>query len=144
MSNAINAIFNQSELEHFCKRYNVQNIDDLKVNTDGYHKHIVFFKDYVFLFPRNPKYEASLKKELSIYKEFTNSMPIALPHLIESVKDENISYYNYGVVSKLSGVAFSSVIDNLSYDQLIQFWNNLIDIMVKWHRINSSKFILVP
>jgi hypothetical protein len=50
----------------------------------------------VFLFPRNPKYVKSLKKELDIYKEFSKlEQYIPIPKLIKKMHDKEISYYEF-------------------------------------------------
>lgn len=132
--NCIKAILIPPQIDKFCEIFGIKE-KELEVNFDGWHKHILTTKDTVFLFPRNPKYKKALQKELDIYEEFTHLNSVPLPKLKKRVKDPEISYYEFGAITKLSGVAFSKFQTKIKSSQVEKFLLNLSKTVSIWHKI---------
>lgn len=134
----IKAILTPPQIDKFCKVFGIQQ-KDIEVNFDGWHKHILTTKDIVFLFPRNPKYKKALQKELDVYDEFTHLNSVPLPKLIKRIKDSEISYYEFGAVTKLYGVAFSKFQAKITLKQVESFLTQLSKVISIWHNIPSKE-----
>ena len=137
-NNSINAILNPRQLENFCKVFDLEP-SEIETNFDGWHKHVLMTKDKVFLFPRSPQYAKEVKQELSLYNEFSHLNSIVLPKLIKRVRDKKISYYEFGVVTRLKGVAFSTFEETIKLDQLRKFLTDLSEIITTWHKIPTAE-----
>jgi len=136
--NCIKAILIPPQIDKFCEIFGIKE-KELEVNFDGWHKHILTTKDTVFLFPRNPKYKKALQKELDIYEEFTHLNSVPLPKLKKRVKDPEISYYEFGAITKLSGTAFSKFQTKIKSKQVEKFLLNLSKIISIWHNIPTNE-----
>ena len=138
MSNSLHAVLNPRQLDNFCKLFNLKE-GDIEANFNGWHKLVLMTKDTVFMFPRSPEYADAVSKEPTLYEEFAHVQSVALPRLVKRVHDKEISYYEFGAITRLRGVAFSSVIDDLSTDQLKPFLVELARITADWHSIPLAK-----
>jgi len=134
----IKAILIPPQIDKFCKIFDVKE-KELEVNFDGWHKHILATTDTVFIFPRNPKYIKALRKELDIYEEFTHLNFVPLPKLKKRVKDPEISYYEFGAITKLSGTAFSKFQKEIKSKQIEKFLLNLSKVVSIWHNIPTKE-----
>ena len=130
----IQAIFTPSQFEKFNKTFNIKP-SELEVNFDGWHKHVLMSGNKVFLFPRNPEYIKGIKKELELYAEFSHLKSVALPKLIKKVKDKEISFYEFGVVTKLNGTSFSKFQKKVSIEKMEKLLVNLSKAIAVWHNI---------
>lgn len=131
---AIGAILTPPQLEAFCKRFDVR-VGDIEPNFSGWSKHILMTKEYVFLFPRHPEYEKGLETELQVYKMFANFESVPLPKLVDVVYDREISYYRFGVVTRMPGVIFSSVELSLEPNGYEQVLCGLGQLTAIWHQM---------
>lgn len=131
---SINAILNPQQLDFFLERFNLSQ-SEIKPNFSGWGKLVIEAKDFIFLFPRDPKTSEMLNRELTIYDFFNSLNSKILPTLIEKVHNENINYYDFGVVRKINGVPYSKFIDNVSYQQLHNFLLELTRVMLQWHSL---------
>ncbi len=132
--NYVKAILIPPQIDKFCEIFGIEQ-KEIDVNFNGWHKHILMTNDTVFLFPRNPKYKKSLQKELDIYEEFTHLNSVPLPKLKKRVKDSEVSYYEFGAVTKLFGTAFSKFQANITLNQVEKFLINLSKVISVWHNI---------
>lgn len=131
---AIGAILTPPQLEAFCKRFGLE-VEDIEPNFSGWSKHILMTEEYVFLFPRHPEYEKGLETELQVYKMFAHFESVPLPKLVDIVYDREISYYRFGVVTRMSGAIFSSVELSLEPSGYEQVLCDLGQLTAVWHQI---------
>ncbi|MCA9392194.1 aminoglycoside phosphotransferase family protein [candidate division WWE3 bacterium] len=143
-SNCLNAIMNSGQIQKFLKLYDLT-ASDLTLNFSGYYKHVVIAKDKVFLFARNEEAAKRLSRELDIYETLSKHLHevVAIPKLIERSHDKEVHYYEYGVVSKISGEEFSRYILKLSDDELVAFLQKLSVVIASWHNVKTSNFASV-
>lgn len=131
---AIQAILIPPQLKHFCKEFNLS-ISDIEPNFAGWSKHVIMSADFVFLFPRHPKFDHWLEKELQVYKVFTRLSNVPLPKLIRTVDDRKLSYYRFGVVTRMHGVAFSSIELDIGPEKYEHLLRDLGRVTAIWHEI---------
>jgi len=130
----IAAVLTTWQLERFCQRFNVSP-SELEANFNGWRKHVILSKDRAFLFPRTPQFLKEFRRELVLYDAFAQVDSLPLPRLLARVKDRAISYYEFGVVTRLPGVPFEQFIDTMSYEQFEQLLLDLVEMISRWHRI---------
>ena len=130
----IAAVLTTWQLERFCQRFNVSP-SELEANFNGWRKHVILSKDRAFLFPRTPQFLKDFGRELALYDAFAGVDSLPLPRLLARVKDRAISYYEFGVVTRLPGVSFEQFIDAMSYEQFEQLLFDLVEMISRWHRI---------
>jgi hypothetical protein len=131
----VNAILNPPQLDTFLKRFDLS-LNELKPNFSGWGKLVIETEDAVFLFPRNPDTAVMLERELEIYDFFRSLKNPQLPFLVEKVRDEDISYYEFGVIRKAKGLPFSRFITQLNDSELQNFLVKLTEVMVIWHGVD--------
>jgi len=134
----INAVFTTWQLERFCQRFDVAP-SELEANFNGWRKHVILSKDRVFLFPRTPQFVRDFGRELTLYEAFTHVDFLPLPRLLARVKDRAISYYEFGVVTRLRGVPFAQFIDTVSYEQFERLLLDLVELISRWHSIPKDE-----
>ncbi len=134
VDNNVYAILNFEQLERFCKRMNV-NPSTLKANFDGWRKHVLISDDRVFLFPRDPNGIEALDLEATAYEIMNRHPDFPVPKFIERVKDSQISYYEFVVISYLEGTAYSKFEKEVKEDDVIKMLTNLAVVLAKLHEI---------
>ena len=130
----LSAVLTTWQLERFCEQFGVKPTE-LEANFRGWRKHVILGKDMAFLFPRTPQFLKEFRRELALYEAFAHVESLPLPRLIRRVKDKAISYYEFGVVTRLSGVPFSQFIESVSYDQFERLLLRLVEMITLWHGI---------
>ncbi len=130
----IAAVLTTWQLERFCERFDVSP-SELEANFNGWRKHVILSKDKVFLFPRTPEVLQGLRRELALYEAFAHLPSLPLPRLLARVKDRSISYYEFGVVTRLPGVPFLQFMETMSYEQFESALLDLVELTFRWHGI---------
>jgi aminoglycoside phosphotransferase (APT) family kinase protein len=130
----IAAVLTTWQLERFCQRFDVAP-GELEANFHGWRKHVILSKDRAFLFPRTPQFLKEFRRELALYEAFAQVGSLPVPRLLARVKDRAISYYEFGVVTRLPGVPFVQSMDTMTYERLEQLLLDLVEIIFRWHRI---------
>jgi len=105
---ALHAILTPKQLENFCEEFGLS-MQDIEPDFSGWTKHVILSPDHVFLFPRHIQFDDWLEKELMAYLVFTRFSNIPAPKLIRVVDDPKLSYYRFGVVTRMEGAAFSTI-----------------------------------
>jgi len=140
----IAAVLTTWQLERFCERFSVAP-SELEANFNGWRKHVILSKDRAFLFPRTPQFLRGFRRELTVYDAFAHVSSLPLPRLLARVKDRAISYYEFGVVTRLRGVPFGQFIDTVSYEQFERTLLDLVDLSFRWHGIPRNELpVLLP
>lgn len=134
----IDAVLTTWQLERFCQRFNVAPAE-LEANFNGWRKHVILSKDRAFLFPRTPEFQKEFGRELTLYEAFAHADPLPLPRLLARVKDTAISYYEFGVVTRLPGVPFAQFFDTVSYEQFEQRLLGLVELTCQWQSIPRNE-----
>ena len=116
----IYAILNPERLKKLCYRLGIKE-SDLEVNFSGWGKLVYLLKDKVILFPRDPDYAKNLAIEGGVYEYFSKIDFGYAPKLIERIYDQSISYYEFFMVERASGVSFESIIEIDNTDQIVTF-----------------------
>jgi len=134
INECIYGVLNWDQLEHFCKRFNLKP-SQIKTNFDGWRKLILYTEDKVFLFPRDPNVIEWLDVEISAYELLSDYKNLPVPLFIERVKDKQISYYDFAVVTRLKGLAYSKYEKEMTFDRLVKMLENLARLITQWHEI---------
>jgi aminoglycoside phosphotransferase (APT) family kinase protein len=134
----VSAVLTPWQLEKFCRLFGLQP-SELEANFDGWHKHVLMSKDKVFLFPRSPEFAGEVKRELAFYERFSHLGSVALPKVVRRIKDREISYYEFGAVTRLSGIPFSRFLNEISLDQFEKLLGDLAEIIAVWHSIPKNE-----
>ena len=134
LDKCIYGVLNWQQFEYFCKRFNLKPTE-IKTNFDGWRKIILYTEDRVFLFPRDPSVIEWLDVEISVYELLNNHKNLPVPFLIERVRDEKISFYEFAVVSRLKGLAYSKYEKDITFDKLEKMLENLAELFTLWHKI---------
>ena len=131
---AIQAILIPPQLEHFCREFNLQ-IADIEPIFDGWSKHVIVSPELVFLFPRHPQFDHWLERELQVYKVFSNLPDAPIPKLVRIVEDEELSYYRFGVVTRMHGILFSSIELEAGTEKYEHLLRGLGGLTAVWHEV---------
>jgi aminoglycoside phosphotransferase (APT) family kinase protein len=131
---SIHGILNHKQLEFFCEKFNIEP-SELKANFDGWRKLVLYTDDKVFLFPRNPRVVFWLDIETVTYELFNKYPKLPVPRLIDKVTDDKISYYDFTVASRLKGISYSKLEDEVTYEEVSIMLCNLTSTFVLWHEI---------
>jgi aminoglycoside phosphotransferase (APT) family kinase protein len=134
----IAAVLTTWQLERFCQRFNVAP-SELEANFNGWRKHVILSKDRAFLFPRTPQFLKAFRRELTLYEAFAQVDSLPLPRLLARVKDRAISYYEFGVVTRLPGVPFAQFIETVSYGRFERLLLDLVELTSRWHSIPRNE-----
>ncbi|NPD88791.1 MAG: aminoglycoside phosphotransferase family protein [Asgard group archaeon] len=134
----IHGILNFSQLEFFCKRFNIEP-KELHANFDGWRKLILYTEDKVFLFPRDPSGIFWLDMETTAYELFNDYPNLPVPRFLEKVEDDKISYFNFTVASRLTGIPYSKLEDDVNFEMLSRMLTNLSSVFTLWHEIPIQK-----
>ncbi|MHA2334826.1 MAG: phosphotransferase family protein, partial [Candidatus Hodarchaeales archaeon] len=130
----IHCVLNHEQLEFFCEKFNLE-ASAIKSNFDGWRKLVLYTDDRVFIFPRDPRGVKWLEREILAYEMMDSFDHLPVPKLIERVNDSNISYYEFAVVTRLKGIAYSKLEDEVSSDNLAKMLLNLAKVFTSWHEI---------
>lgn len=144
--NPICAVLTPWQLEKLCRIFALDP-SDMEANFDGWCKHVLMSKDIAFLFPRNPSFVGEVRRELAFYEQFTNLGSDVLPRLISRVKDKDISYYEFGAITRLKGAPLNTLWADISFDQMEKVLINLAEVIAVWHSITLDqlpKFLHAP
>lgn len=134
IDNLVYGVLNYQQLENLCKRMSIP-AENLKANFDGWRKLILYSDDKVFLFPRDPRGVEWLNIEIQAYEVLNEFNDIPVPVLFERVKDATISYYEFAVVSRLKGTAYSKFEPELTSRSVSKMLQNLANLFASWHNI---------
>ncbi len=134
LDKCIYGVLNWQQLEYFCKRFDLKPTQ-IKANFDGWRKLILYTEDRVFMFPRDPRVIEWLDVEIATYELLNNYKNLPVPFLLERVRDEKISYYDFAVVSRLRGLAYSKYEKDVSLDKVEKMLENLAELFALWHEI---------
>ncbi|MCE7739211.1 MAG: aminoglycoside phosphotransferase family protein [Candidatus Heimdallarchaeota archaeon] len=134
IDNSVYGVLNYQQLENFCERMSI-NAENLKANFDGWRKLILYSDDKVFLFPRDPRGVKWLDIEIQAYEVLNEFNDIPVPVLFERVKDDTISYYEFAMVSRLKGTAYSKFEPELPISSVTKMLQNLANLFASWHNI---------
>ena len=129
---SVYGILNHEQLERFCKRMKIDS-SALKANFDGWRKLVLISRDKIFLFPRDPKGIEALDLEATAYEVMNKHPELPVPKFIERVKDSKISYYEFVVISKLEGIAYSRFEKEVNANDVFRMLSNLAGMFAKWH-----------
>lgn len=135
---SISAVLTPWQLEGFCRMFGLTP-PDLQANFDGWCKHVLMSEDLVFLFPRNPGFAKDVNRELSFYEQFAHSGSLVLPRLIGRVRDRDISYYEFGAVTRLKGTPFDRFLGSVSLDRMERVLCSLAEVIAVWHSIEPEQ-----
>ena len=130
-------ILNYEQLERFCERMNVIP-STLRANFDGWRKLVLISKDRVFLFPRDPQRIEGLDLEATAYEIMNDYPELPVPKFIERVKDTQISYYEFVVISKLEGTAYAKYEKEVNADDVNKMLTNLAEVFAQWHNMEIN------
>lgn len=131
---AVFGVLNYEQLDKFCKLTGVQS-QDIRANFDGWRKLILFTEERVFLFPRDPNGVEWLDIELTTYEFLNNLKTLPIPRFIKRFNVPDISFYEFAEVSRLKGIAYSKIEDNLTLEQLLRIQTSLVRLFSIWHNI---------
>jgi len=132
----LQAFLNPRQIENLCKRFG-KKIEELEPVFEGWHKRIYMSKEEVYIFPREPPDMEPLEKEMAIYREFRKMKSVKLPQLIERVEDKGISYYPFGVITRIKGVQFSSKMEKMEIKELGEFLKQMARIIAEYHEMKE-------
>jgi aminoglycoside phosphotransferase (APT) family kinase protein len=139
----IAAVLTPWQLERFCERFNVSP-SELEANFNGWRKHVILSEDRAFLFPRTPQFLRGFRRELTLYEAFVDVPSLPLPRLLARVTDRAISYYEFGVVTRLPGVPFLQFMDTMDHERFERALLDLVDLSFRWHGIPRSELPDLP
>ncbi len=133
--NSVFGVLNYEQFERFCDRMKLQP-ENIKANFDGWRKLVLESEDKVFLFPRDPRGVEWLDIEMLAYEVLNKEDYIPAPILFERVKDKSISYYEFAVVSRLKGIAYSKIDQGIPIKNVTEMLKNLAELFALWHDIS--------
>ncbi|MHA2497897.1 MAG: aminoglycoside phosphotransferase family protein, partial [Candidatus Hodarchaeales archaeon] len=133
----IHAVLNHGQLEYFCEKFNLE-ASDIKSNFDGWRKLVLYTNDRVFIFPRDPSVVEWLEREILAYEIMDGFDHLPVPKLLERVNNSKISYYEFAVITRLNGIAYSKLEDEISLDDLTKMLLNLAKVIASWHEIPTK------
>ena len=125
-------ILNYEQLERFCKRMKIKP-SSLKANFDGWRKLVLISDNKVFLFPRDPQGVEALDLEATAYEIMNEHPELPVPKFIERVKELEISYYEFIVISHLEGIAYSKLEKEVNAEDVKRMLSNLAEIFAQYH-----------
>ncbi len=131
-------VLNFEQLEKFSKRFSI-NPKDIRANFDGWRKLVLYSEDRVFIFPRDPRGVEWLETEISAYEFLNKYSDLPIPKLKERISDSEISYYEFAEVSRLKGVPYSKLEDNISEQNVTELQVNLANLFSLWHNISIQE-----
>jgi aminoglycoside phosphotransferase (APT) family kinase protein len=131
---ALSAILIEPQLEILCREFGLR-IEDLEPNFDGWSKLVIMAPEFVFLFPRHPRFNEELEKECQIYRAFESLGCVPLPRLVRIIDDERISYHRVAVTSRLKGVSVSSIETGMGVPEYETLLSNLGRLIAVWHEV---------
>ncbi|MCG3221240.1 MAG: aminoglycoside phosphotransferase family protein [Candidatus Heimdallarchaeota archaeon] len=134
----IYGILNYKQLEFFCKRFNIEPTE-LHANFDGWRKLVLYTEDKVFLFPRDPSGVFWLDMETTVYELFNDYPNLPVPRFFEKVKDDKINYYDFTVASRLKGIPYSKIEEDVTLKEVSRMLTNLSSVFALWHEIPIQK-----
>jgi Ser/Thr protein kinase RdoA (MazF antagonist) len=76
-----------------------------------------------------------LETELDVYRVFAGLDGVPLQKLVEIVEDRTLSYYQFGVVTRMPGVIFSSVELDLEPEGYERVLRELGELTAVWHDV---------
>ena len=131
---ALLAILTPAQLERFCEQFGLA-VSDLEPNFVGWTKHVIVSPDLVFLFTRHPQVDIWLEKELDIYRPFKTIGDDRLPNLVRIVEDDDVSYYRFGAITRVRGIALSTIESDLTLEQCARVLREFGRTIALWHQI---------
>jgi aminoglycoside phosphotransferase (APT) family kinase protein len=134
IDNSVFGVLNYEQFEKFCDKMKLKP-ENIKANFDGWRKLVLESTDKVFLFPRDPNGVEWLDIEMLAYEVLNKQDYIPAPILFKRIKDQSISYYEFAVVSKLKGIAYSKLENNVTYENVKTMLRNLSELFALWHDI---------
>ncbi len=138
----IYAIFNPAQLEKFCAKFMIDP-QDLEVDIRGWHKYAVLTPTSVFLFPRDPSFQANVLFEHEL-NSLLHSVPelagFPIPELSVMYFDPFINYYQFRKVSRSEGIRLDKILNEFSFDEIEIILNRLYEFMAQLHSYSLDHF----
>lgn len=134
----ISGVLNYEQLEKLCSKFEL-NIDQLHANFDGWRKLVLFTEDKIFMFPRDPSGIEWLEREATALEMMSKHANLPVPNFIQKVKDEEISYYEFLITSRLEGTAYSKFEDEINKNEVHKLLKELARTFTLWHNLDISK-----
>lgn len=131
---ALEAILIPPQLDLLCKEFNLR-VEELEPNFEGWTKHVIMAPECVFLFPRHSRFNEWLEKELEIYGVLGANPELRMPELLRIVDDATMSYYKFGVVSRLKGIPFWTFDEEIGVPEYEALLRNLGRQIAAWHDV---------
>jgi len=128
-------VLNHSQFEKFYERFNLLPTQ-IKANFNGWRKLILYTEELFFMFPRDPRGVEWLEKEAMAYKAMNDLDIPPVPKLVEIVSDKEISYYDFLVVKKIKGEAYSKYEDELKDEDVKKMLFELAKVISLWYNID--------
>ena len=131
-------VLNYAQFEKFYQRFNLLP-KQIKANFNGWRKLVLYTDDLVFMFPRDPRGVEWLEKEAIAYEVMNELDILQVPKLVERVSDKEISYYDFLVVTRIKGEAYSLYEDELKEEDNRKLLFNLAKVIPLWHNIDLEE-----
>ena len=130
-------VLNFEQLDKFCKKFKIKS-QDLKANFDGWRKLVIYTEERVFIFPRDPRAIEWLDVEISSYKFLNNKTNLPIPLLRNRYNDPEISFYEFAEVSRLHGIPYSKIEDEIEAEDVGNFLLKLSILFAQWHNLKTE------
>ena len=88
------------------------------------------------MFPRDPRGVEWLEREALAYEVMNDLDILTVPKFVERVSDEEISYYDFLVVTRMKGEAYSKYEDELKEEDVKKLLFELAKSIPLWHNID--------
>ena len=131
-------VLNYAQFEKFYERFNLLP-NQIKANFDGWRKLVLYTEELVFMFPRDPRGVEWLEREAIAYEVMNDIDTLPVPKLVERVSDEEISYYDFLVVTRIKGEAYSKYEDELKEEDVKKLLFKLAKVIPLWHNIDLEE-----
>ncbi|MHA1224628.1 MAG: aminoglycoside phosphotransferase family protein [Candidatus Heimdallarchaeaceae archaeon] len=131
-------LLNAQQLTKFCKKMDI-NPEDIEPNFEGWRKLILYSKEKIFSFPRDPSLIDSLEMEAEALKFLSHYNHLPVPKYIDYLFDKDISYYRFLISSRLNGKKFSKFENKINLPALEKFLVNLSETFTLWHNIKVNE-----
>ncbi len=137
INDSVFAILNFEQFERFCTKFNIDPTE-VKTNFDGWRKLVIYTKDRVFLFPRDPRGVEWLNVEILTYKFLNKIENLPIPKFISRTKDNDISFYEFAEVTRLKGIPYSKIENKIEFSNVLELQINLAQLFSIWHDISLN------
>lgn len=139
----LNAILSPPQLERFCERFGLRPAGIEPVTT-GWVKNVLLARGRAFVFPRDPHRAAHLGREVRLYRLLSRMPSVPAPRLLERVRDRDISYHEFLVVTRPRGIPFSDLWGTATVADLEALFTQIGRAVARWHSLPPRVLRGVP